>query len=352
MISPGQQRLSVTQRLVPGHFPQVQKDLESYPEPVLDLLDRYGMRVAVLDDGQTLAQSPALRHLTEDEYSLERSKAQRLVLKAVTNSPQSERLEIAERATRDLRKAGLDFHLGLSRGPIDPTAVAEQQNISPEDRDDWAGNFKELNHGLPEGLVILPHVYDGGKPIAENALRSAKEVSAEYVERSLGLNRPEDRLVLLHQKFTPAQATEVGNYRLVLHEMAHALDHVLENLTSMPGFGAAHRATLDALYEADLKRAGNDPQAKVFTSDRADDDVREYFAEAVEAYLTPRGDGPGEIFRTDNCREELQARNAELFGYVEKVMKTDFSKTAAPPAPGRSFLPPGFPDPDTEVYQF
>ena len=59
----------IARSVVPGEYPQVQADLVSFGEPVLNLLDEYGVKVAVLDDGQTLAESPALRFPTDEEYA-------------------------------------------------------------------------------------------------------------------------------------------------------------------------------------------------------------------------------------------------------------------------------------------
>lgn len=342
--------LALARSIVPGEYPQVQQDLLRFGEPVLRLLNEYGMRVAVLADGQTLRDSPALRFPTDKEYHRQRSDANAITQKALTEARGVTAEQFAESTTRLLRKAGLEFHFGISSRNLTADDIAQRQNIPPEQTEHWKACFAELNEGLPAGLYLLPHPYYEGKPISENLLRNSKEITAEFVERSLGLNRPEDRLVLLHQKFTPAKAEEVGNYRLVLHEMGHALDHVLEATTGLPGFGALHRATVDRLYQADLKKAENSSPDKVFTSDRADDDEREYFAEAVEAYLTyPKGDD-GEFFRAGNSNPGLKAKNPELYAYLDKVFHTDLSTVAAPELPAQPLLPEGVPDPDTAVY--
>ena len=141
-------------------------------------------------------------------------------------------------------------------------------------------------------------------------------------------------MVLLHEKFLPSPAPELGNYRVATHELGHALDYTLEGLSGVPGFGAAHRQTVDSLYEADLAKLaalgeGTETE-KVFTSDRADDDVREYFAEAVEAYLTPANDNGGDFFRAGNSKEGLLEKNPALFQYVETIMASEFPADARP----------------------
>lgn len=337
------------QSIVPGEFPQVEKDLEAFPYPTLDLLDRYGVKVAVLDHGESLADSPALRHLTDSEYASERQEAVRITLKAIRESPPRDLMTFAKKTTREFRKAGLDFHFGLASRALTPEQIALRQGISEENLSHWLEAFHHLNDMMPEGLYILPHIYDQGKPIPENRIRSARETTAEYVSGALGLNRPEDRLVLLHKDYVGAPAKELGNYRLSLHEMGHALDHVLDRMTGVPGFGTLHRQTVDALYQADLKRAEKAPLEEVFTTERASENVREYFAEAVEAYLTFENDNGHDHFREANSRTGLRQRNPQLHDYVAKVFHTNFPEGSEPGIPARPLLPEIVPDPDAAV---
>ena len=58
--------------LVPGDYPQTEQELAYFPRPVLRLLADSGVRVAILQDGKTLADSPALRTLETCEYAAER----------------------------------------------------------------------------------------------------------------------------------------------------------------------------------------------------------------------------------------------------------------------------------------
>lgn len=338
--------------IAPGDYPQVQKDLQSFPAPVLDLLDGYGVKVAVLDDGETLEMSPALRHLSESDYQSEIRRARDVTKQQMSKTDATTLVEFAEKATRELRKAGLEFHYGVTNKKLEPADIARQQDIPAEHISDWTEKFKELNAGFPDAIFLLPHTYHGGQAIPENRLRTARETTAEYVEASLGLNRAEDRLVLLHEKFTPEKAVEVGNYRLVLHEVGHALDHTLDRMVAVPGFGALHRQTVDALYQRDLERSKSEGVDGVFTTERASENVREYFAEAVEAYLTHPGEESGEIFRTRNSNQELRKVNPDLYAYVERVMTTPFTTDAAPEPPARTLLPADIPDPDTRVYTF
>lgn len=346
----------LAEALVPGDYPQVQEDVISFGGPVLNLLHEYGMQVAVLDEGQSLADSPALRFPTESEYAQERSNANTVVKRAFKAAVQTgggvDPKEFAESTTRELRKNNLEFHLALSNRQVSLEEIAERQKIEAENLPHWTNAFIELNKDLPQGLYILPHQYMNGRAIPENRLRNAGQLTSEFVERNLGINRPEERLVVVHQKFTAENAEEVGNYRLVLHELGHALDRVLETTTNLPGFGMLHRETVDRLYQLDLEKAKTASKESVFTSDRASDDVREYFAEAVEAYLTFPGPVEGEIFRAGNSNPGLQSKNPELYSYMENLFSTPIPSGVAPKAPAISLLPEGIPNPDTEVVYF
>ena len=345
--------------LVPGDYPQVESDLGQFPESMLGLMDRYGIRVAVLEKGETLQDSPALRTLSPDEYAVERQAANSLVHQSLVDAQISDPYDFADGVTRELRGQRLDFHLGLAGKPFSLNELAERRGIPAQNHQDWTASFKELNKGLVSieadvasptaGLVILPHAYSNDKAIPESRLSNSKYVTADFVEKSLGLNRAEDRLVLLHKKFTGSPAIELGNYRLAIHEVGHALDYTLDALTGFPGFGAIHRQTMDEMFEADKSRAEKTSPEEVFTSDRADDNVREYFAEAVEAYLTFPTGGEHDTFRTGNSRPGLKAKNPALYKYMEHLFSTDFSEAQAPEPPVKGLIDKGYPDPDLAV---
>ena len=110
--------------IAPGDYPQVQQDLQAFPQPVLDLLDGYGVKVAILDEGETLEMSPALRHLTESDYQSEILRAREITKQQMSETEATTLVDFAENATRELRKAGLEFHYGvtnkISRRSISP----------------------------------------------------------------------------------------------------------------------------------------------------------------------------------------------------------------------------------------
>lgn len=354
-------------RLVPGDYPQTETDLAAFPTSTLDLLARCGVKVAILEPGQTLADSPGLPGPEPSQYQEQQSRANAIFLSyAQDHTAPVETMDDlharGERLTRLLREDNLDFSVGLALNDFTASELAEQQQIPKQHREAWGEALLNLNFGLlqtqesgrllaPTGLVVLPFTYHQGRPVAQARLRSAQQTDSEFVERSLGLHRAEDRLVLLHDRFLDIPAQEVGNYRLAIHEMGHALDHILDQLTGFPGFGSLHRQTVDALYQADLARAESQPVEEVFTSDRAAEDVREYFAEAVEAYLTQPSDDGGDIFRAENSNPGLLARNPALHTYMAEIFSTDFGTAPVPAPPVRSLLPEGYPDPELAVHR-
>lgn len=362
----GEAESPAMESLVPGDYRQTEEDLSLFPQPVLDMLSRYGTRVAVLAEGQTLADTPGLRTMDEHEVTSVTLMTNEIVSKALEKGfaqgvDSLEKLEtLADATTRELRAEGIDNYLALALNPFHLDDLAASRGIPQENLQDWKSTFSHLNSNLTTlssdevspkfGIVVLPHTYHNGQAVPEMRLKNARETTSEFVKGSLGINRSDERMVLLHQDYVMTPTPELGNYALAVHEVGHALDHALEHLHNFPGFGEQHRQTVDALYQADLaKIAVGRPAEEVFTSDRADDDVREYFAEAVEAYLTPENHNGHDTFRSGNSTEGLAQKNPELFSYIDKVMTTDFPSTALPGRPQRSYAPPGFPDPDLEV---
>ncbi len=157
------------------------------------------------------------------------------------------------------------------------------------------------------GVLLLPYTYHEGRPISEADLEWAKTRDARYVEASLGFHNYEERLVVLHQDFVTSPAKEVGHYRVALHEVGHALDHALERRD-----GSAHRERVGHLYEQAKKRES-------FLTERASHNVREYFAEAVEAFLTQPLDEPEDEFKKANHREALRQSDPGMFAYLHHL---------------------------------
>ena len=187
--------------------------------------------------------------------------------------------------------------------------------------------------------MLLPPIDTPGGPIKDQHYQGAYFTTAEDIQASLGVNRGADQQVILFAPYVEANAPEVGQYRLALHEVGHALDYALEGLPDPTGFGSLHRQKVQTFY----KQA---KEANLFTSDRADDNARGFFAEAVEAYLTEPSSGPD--LRPDNHRQALQERNPEMYVYLEQIFSSrpDPNWVSQPPEPVG--VPHGFPDPDRD----
>jgi len=326
-------------------------DLEAFPAPWLTFLKDYGLQVVSLGDGQTLAQSPVMEKFAVPDLQerISRVKDQLGPALAQMPVPPDELARYQQRQQlRDVIHGWLQggpFRLATHDAPLDLDEVAERRHVPAEHRAEWKAMLQELNAPWSQldagrlmtshGLVLLPPIPTGHGAVPDQAFQSARETTGEYVKESLGLNRGPEQLVLLHERFLPPDAPEVGPYRLAIHEVGHALDYALEGLSDDTGFGAQHKARLKEWFERE----------DTFTSDRADDNVREYFAEAVEAYLTPADNG---TFRQQNNREYLKEASPELYGYLDELFASqpDPSWRSTPPEPPR--VPEGFPDPDRD----
>lgn len=326
-------------------------DLEAFPAPWLTFLKDYGLKVVSLGDGQTLAQSPVMEKFAVSDLTSELTSVRDKLGPALAQVPVPADELARYQQRRQLKDAvhgwlqGTPFRLATHDAPLDLDEVAERRHVPAEHKEAWKSLLQDLNapwsteHDgrlqTSHGLVLLPPIPTGFGAVPDQPFQSARETTAEYVKESLGLNRAPEQLVLLHERFLPPDAPEVGTYRLAIHEVGHALDYALEGLPDDTGFGAQHKARLKEWFARE----------QTFTSDRADDNVREYFAEGVEAYLTPADSG---AFRQENNRDRLREVNPELYGYLDGLFarSPDPTWVSHPPEPPR--LPEGFPDPDRD----
>lgn len=319
-------------------------DLEKIPAPWLSFLQDYGVQVAVLADGQTLADNPAMRKFATTDLPAWRDKVQHTLSGALAQVGPSETL--VDNLHQWLTEQKSPFRVATHHQPIDLNALAGQRNVPSSRREEWKSQFLELNSPwsrfedghvtTTHGLALLPPVPTDAGPIADDVYQNAVSTTGEFVGESLGLNRGADRLVLLHSRYLSPVAPEIGEYRVAIHEVGHALDYALEGLPDSTGYGSLHRQRIQDWFHRDQQRGA-------FTSDRAADNPREYFAEAIEAYLT----APGQVdFRPDNHRQRLHELNPELESYLDSLFRSQPGSDwkSHPPAPVG--VPPGFPDPD------
>lgn len=327
-------------------------DLAQFPPAWLDFLDRSGVRVVVLGPNQTLADSPwmqrhAVSDLSDQCHNLKSTLATAL---AQVPTPEDEfQAHMQRKALADNVHQWLGegpFRLAVHNQPVDLDDLAQQRQLPEDYRAEWKALLLQLNEPwtrLQEGRLhsdfgffVLPPVLTAHGPIPDARYQEAYSTSAEWVASNLGLNRSSDRLVLLHERYLASDAPEIGGWRVAIHEVGHALDHLLEGLPEETGFGKHHAEQVRTEFQA----------AQTFISERARDNTREFFAEGVEAYLT--GPSKGFDFRPDNHQEKLLEVHPSLARYLEATLASFPSQHwVSRPTPSPS-LPPGTPDPDRD----
>lgn len=317
------------------------RDLGQFPTPWLKFLQGYGLQVVVLQEGQTLADSPAMSKNVVSNLSNWTAQVKRLVSEAFVQSPPT-----VEELQAWLEEQHIPFRAASHSSPVDLQQLAEQRQIAPAFRQQWVKQLLELNEPWSSvqdgklcsqhGVFLLPPAVTAFGPVADLDYQSAVSTTASSVEASLGLNRGAEQRVLLHSRFLGDGAPEIGDYRVAIHEVGHALDYALEGLPDESGFGQRHKAKVLACFEG----------SHDFTSDRARDNPREFFAESVEAYLTPPSSHFD--FRPDNHQASLRQRNPDMATYLDGIFATVPAPEwkSQPPEPQR--LPAGFPDPDRD----
>lgn len=216
-----------------------------------------------------------------------------------------------ERVRPALEAAGLTFGAITLHPDHDLDILAGEHGVSdPAEKALWKQAFQRLNGDhTSRRMALLPFSYHRGIPIPEELMKVALAKDDAYVEEALGIHNWEERIIILHETYVTDPAPEVGHYRVTIHEVGHAVDHALER-----ALGPSHRETVERFYREDLEC----PER--FLTDRAGHNVREYFAEAVEAFFTlPTGD-THDGYKTNCNRVELKKRRPELYEYLERVL--------------------------------
>ncbi len=334
--------------LPPATQRALERDLKAFPEPWLQFMDSYGVQLVVLDGQETLADSTAVaREAVADEPTW-RARVQSLVAPALASVEPAPHFRgaLVDQLHSYLEGQGSPYRVASHNSPVDLEQLAQQRQVAEPFRQQWKDDLLALNapwssvsaegFGSSHGIFLLPPVPTAHGLLTDRDYQSAVSTTAESVGEALGLNRGAEQRVLLHSRYLPDQAPEIGGYRVAIHELGHALDYALEGLPESTGYGKSHKDTVLACFQ----------EAQAFTSDRADDSVREFFAEAVEAYLTEPT--PGFDFRPDNHRESLRQRNPRMAAYLDHLFHSipgaDWVSQPPPPVG----LPEGFPDPDKD----
>ncbi len=341
------------------------RDLTAFPLPILRLLKNDKLDIAVVKEEQSLADTSFLTVIKPEEYQSLAQKGKAVFDEVVTTEAKNTEKEIEE----EKKKGNTDeFHLAMIKywegdrisetlsnkliganlgftpvkttDPINIKSLAEKNQVEDKDYKEWVDTLKMINGDHIEiendmikpghGVFITPYTYYKGQPVSETTLKSLKNYDSQKIKNALGIHLWQDRLVILHEDYAADPGKEVGHYRIILHECGHALDHAIERI---PGTtGEEHRKTVNEFFRKDMeefKKTGKNN----FISPRAMDSVREYFAEAVESYLTVKIGDEQDHYKADDNHIQLKTLNKELYDYIDKIMRTDFPADLIPAPP-------------------
>lgn len=323
------------------------QELSSFPSQVWRVLGESGLKVVSVSADRPLWKSSALANfsITQPESELRSGRALLLQLLADSDAenaaawanPGEAELqkamwdryggaELAERLTQLPALKDLGFRAAVLQGAVSTEALLSKVDMAPgADAERWLQQLRDLNGpavqeqggrwSAPQHVLLLPHPSVDGQSVRADHLAYLKSQDDRQLLAGMGTNYWQSAVVAVHQQFLPDPAPEAGHHRVALHEVGHALDHALERIGT-DGLGQHHRQTVDALFAAD-RAAGR------FSSTRAADNVREYFAEAVESYLT---NDRADAFepKPDNHHAWLQNHSPELFNYVDDVFRRSY----------------------------
>lgn len=344
--------------LSPAAGQVLKRDLAAFPVPLLRLLAADDLLVIGMQAGQTLADTPRLVTVQPDVYHGHVEQAHQILDECLTRQGDQKRQRIEERVQagepRDyveamenhwwakglqedlsarLVEAGIGFAVEMQREPLSVDKLAGSRNVESDNLASWKETFHALNAELVEfqgdqatprqGIVLIPYAYYRGRAVSEVTLKQALDFKAQRAKDAMGIHNHEERMITLYEDYLFDPAPEAGHHRVAIHETGHALDHALERVVGVAGLGAEHRATVDRFYAED-RRLLKEQNFDRFTSDRAKDNVREYFAEAVESYLTVDMRDGQEFYKPHNNHEQLKERNPALFRYIDWIFHLDF----------------------------
>lgn len=322
-------------RLPDGYEAQLQTDMTAFPKRWLERFKENDVSVAVLKDDQTLADTPIMHALEEAQIAEIVSRGKPLVDQAVEEilgpwrgQPDEEyrKYQAAgslQEKLHDLsNQTNLGFTTEIGRDPLDLRYLGEKMGFDPEydpeSFERWKTAFTDINANLgqvqdgvfkpQDGVYIVPYLMYRGKTARALSLPSYQQFRGLDFQNNLGANFPENRLVILHDSVVPNPSPRAGKHRVALHELGHMVDWICKEL---PQTKDTHEQKVNQLYQQGM-------QNNSLITDRARDSAGEMMAEAVEAYLTT--EEPGNFFKPENHRENLQKGFPELYNYVDYLI--------------------------------
>ncbi len=343
------QEMVVAPSLPEEHRDILVRDIQAFPEPWLQKMAEHNLAVVSLSSHETLADTAIMPRPSE-------GKMQELLKQGNTVAQESvgvyqSRLakeleehkddeffcgmariraaeECATKVATDLAGQGLGFAVEVARESIPLDFIANQNRISETNKESFMADIEQANQGLgtvenglfvpgEAGVMLVPYAEHKGEKAYPLALESYQKVTGMELAQNRGAHIVEEQLVLLHDSVVPDPANlKIGHYRVAIHEMGHFMDSLMR---SSPKFGEKHEAFLDSQYEDSMQRH-RDGDKEAFVSTRAMDNKEEFFAEAVESYLTVATDDQQlELYKPECNRETLLQRNPEMHRYLDDL---------------------------------
>jgi hypothetical protein len=316
---------------------QLLSEMRAIPGQMWKMLADTGLRIVSLPPGQDLSQTSAVTQFSPVDYSTRLKKAS---LSLQNTIKEQEKLtdpnDEFQTAMWEARQGPIIAELVLPQAEgfqpvVVSKPVSEEQLLEAagsEASPEFVRDLRTLNtqylkkegdlYSSTHNALLLPYPRRQGVPVRYEHLNYLKSQNSQALQAAMGTNYWQSALVVVHQDYLPDPAPEAGHHRVMLHEVGHAIDHLIDRIQN-EDIGKKHRARMGELFERD-KAAG--PGA--FSSPRAQDNVREYFAEAVESYLTrDRGDGLDP--KPNNNHEWLKANNPELFAHVDEIFTRQYA---------------------------
>lgn len=326
------------------------EQLATIPEPWLEKLADENLAYVALAGDETLADTNILWSYSPEELKKKARQAQPLVAEVSAEidaetaklSPDEAAFaeigratELAERLAVKFDSQGIGFFPRVQRGETPLEYIHNEFNIvddpyheyvSPEQpkESEIFNNLLTSVNGegvIKDGVVdpendvlIVPYKMKKDKRVSPVTEKSLSAITGQQMDNNHGLNAWPARLIVVDDQVVELPSRKMGFHSVLLHESGHAIDYAAEGIKEFD-----HRATVDRMYAQDVKKYQTGEN--VFLTARAMDNEREYFAEAVEAYLTKPVDSPGNFYKQENNHDELKAKNPELYAYVDKLMQ-------------------------------
>ena len=326
------------------------EQLSTIPEPWLEKLADENLAYVALTGSETLADTNILWSYSPEELKAKAQEAKPLIEEASAEldaetaklSPDEAAFaqigrasELSDRLAAKFDANGIGFYPRVQRGETPLEYLHNEFNIADDPYHEFVSpdtpKESEIFNSLltavngegvikdgvvdPENdVLIVPYKMRKDRRVSPVTEQSLSTITGLQLDNNLGLNAWPSRLIVVDDQVVQLPSQKTGFHSVLLHESGHAIDYAAEGIKEFD-----HRATVDRMYAEDMKKFQSGDN--LFLTSRAMDNEREYFAEAVEAYLTKPSETPGNFYKQENNHDELKAKNPELFAYVDRVMR-------------------------------